>query len=71
MVSGAVNQFFESPVFGSFLEEKIFKEYPHNLLLESFMATGILGGLLFVIYYLRFLWVTMRNIFRSNQRLEI
>ena len=47
--SGAWTQFLESPWFGSSLEEKSTGQYPHNVVLESFMATGIFGGAVFVI----------------------
>lgn len=50
---GAINQFTQSPIYGSSLEEKITRKYPHNVVLESFMATGLIGGLsfLFLILY--------------------
>lgn len=43
----AWNQFIQSPVFGSALEELNTGFYPHNVILESFMATGIMGGVAF------------------------
>ncbi len=51
MLSGGFIQFLQEPFFGSFLEEKIWKEYPHNLVVEAFMATGIIGGTIFVLFY--------------------
>ena len=51
MLSGGFIQFLNEPIFGSFLEEKIHKEYPHNLVVESFMATGMAGGTIFILYY--------------------
>lgn len=50
--NGAVEQFKESPLLGDFLEEKITQQYPHNPILESFMAIGIFGGMLFLLVYL-------------------
>lgn len=47
-ISGAFLQFLSSPIVGSALEEKITGFYPHNVVLESFMATGIIGGLPFI-----------------------
>lgn len=47
----AVDQFLKAPLFGSNYLVDIGKYrglYVHNFVLESFMATGILGGLLFV-----------------------
>ncbi|MBS1590240.1 MAG: O-antigen ligase family protein [Bacteroidetes bacterium] len=53
-LSGAWSQFLDSPFIGSFIEEKMTRQYPHNMVLEAFMALGILGGLLFFVLYLRF-----------------
>jgi hypothetical protein len=63
---GAINQFFDSPIWGSFLEEKKQKVYPHNLIVESFMATGFLGGTLFFIYYLIFFFQSIFVAFKSE-----
>ena len=46
-LANAWDQFLESPIFGSGLEEKISMFYPHNIVVESFMATGIVGGIAF------------------------
>lgn len=43
---GALEQFLESPLWGSSLEERITGSYPHNILLESLMATGFSGGVM-------------------------
>lgn len=48
MFNGALNQFIEHPLTGSALEELTTKYYPHNLLLESLMSLGILGGIMFI-----------------------
>ena len=45
---GAADQFIQSPLFGDSLEEKETRYYPHNVILESFMATGLIGGLPFI-----------------------
>jgi O-antigen ligase len=45
---GAAKQFLESPIVGDALEEKATRFYPHNVVLESFMATGFAGGLAFL-----------------------
>ncbi len=44
----SVQQFLESPVFGSGLEEQVSGGYPHNHILQAFMATGVFGGALYV-----------------------
>ena len=46
-MANAWDQFLESPLFGSGLEEKVFMFYPHNIIVESFMATGVMGGIAF------------------------
>jgi O-antigen ligase len=45
---GALNQFAENPLFGDSLEERRTRYYPHNIILEAFMATGLIGGLPFL-----------------------
>jgi len=44
----ALKQFAGSPLWGSGIVEKHSGFYPHNHIIESFMATGILGGISFV-----------------------
>lgn len=46
---GAWQQFAGSPFIGSAIEEKTIGFYPHNLILEAFMATGVVGGFAFLI----------------------
>ncbi|MGI9360323.1 MAG: O-antigen ligase family protein [Parasphingorhabdus sp.] len=47
MLSGAWQQFLANPLFGSALEERTFRIYPHNVFIESLMATGVVGGAVF------------------------
>ncbi len=47
LIGQAWNQFLEFPLFGSAFVELESRSYPHNLLVESFMATGLAGGALF------------------------
>lgn len=47
--ANAIQQFIENPVFGSAYIELVFQEYPHNPIIESAMASGVLGLLLFVV----------------------
>ena len=42
----AWSQFMENPLTGSAIVERVRVLYPHNLIIESFMAIGIFGGLL-------------------------
>jgi O-antigen ligase len=46
-LQGAWQGFVDNPLLGSGLEEERTREYPHNVVVESFMATGIFGGLAF------------------------
>lgn len=50
--NGAINQFLGSPFFGDGIEERITQFYPHNVILEAFMATGIIGGIPFLMLVL-------------------
>lgn len=49
LYEGAWNQFIRNPVLGSSLVERTWLTYPHNAVLEAFMATGIAGGLAFTL----------------------
>jgi len=49
---GAIKQFVENPIFGDSLEEKSTGFYPHNIVLEGLMATGIVGGLPLIVIVL-------------------
>jgi O-antigen ligase len=46
--NGAWNQFLQNPLFGNAVEEQITQYYPHNLVLEALMATGLIGGIPFI-----------------------
>lgn len=63
---GALNQFLDSPIWGSAIEERVTRQYPHNLILESFMAVGTVGGVLFTFMYLRLAIVVFFNFVKSN-----
>lgn len=43
-----LNEFLNSPLFGSGIEVSSVRFYPHNLILEAFMATGIFGVLFLI-----------------------
>lgn len=51
--ANAIQQFLGSPLFGSAFAELEFSTYPHNLFIETGMATGLVGLLLMgmVIYH--------------------
>lgn len=52
----AWSQFIQNPVFGSALEELNSGFYPHNLIIESFMSTGLVGGIAFCAILILGLW---------------
>lgn len=49
LYQNTLRQIVENPLWGSGLEEKTRGSYPHNHFLEAFMATGILGGISFIV----------------------
>jgi O-antigen ligase len=59
LFAGAWDQFVRNPLFGDAFVERRFMSYPHNILLESMMATGIVGlALLLVVLLLSSLAAT-------------
>lgn len=46
LYTSAWNQFLKFPLTGYGLEDPVFGGYPHNIVIESFMSTGLVGGLL-------------------------
>jgi len=49
MWKGAIQEFLSNPLFGGYFEEQVYKYYPHNIVLEAFMVTGLFGGVAFVL----------------------
>lgn len=45
----SILQFFDSPIFGSGIEEFNVKYVAHNMYLEAFTSTGFLGGMIFFV----------------------
>lgn len=63
-----INSFIHNPFFGEamLLQNDGFKgSYPHNLIIESFMATGFLGGFLFLVWNIRAL-LSIRKVISRN-----
>ena len=50
---GAWQQFLDDPLMGRYVTEQITSFYPHNIYLESLMAVGLLGSILFAIHLLQ------------------
>lgn len=59
----AIKDFLSNPLFGHSIEGT-FGFYPHNLVIESFMATGVLGGL-------AFLWLIGYGLWAATRMLRI
>lgn len=59
----AFGEFLDSPIFGNSLEEQTTLFYPHNVIVEALMATGIVGGVPFIILLVRVL-LQARKLFR-------
>lgn len=57
----AINQFASSPIFGDRFLLRSINHYPHNLILEVLMSTGILGFLFFIFPYLHTLKLSLNN----------
>ncbi len=47
--AGAWQQFTDNPIFGDSMFEKVTGSYPHNSVLESLMATGLVGGIAYLV----------------------
>lgn len=53
--SGAWNDFLSSPFIGKQYVGTYDNFYPHNIFLEVLMATGTLGGIFFLLYFIKFI----------------
>lgn len=63
-LAAGLGDFISSPLLGSRIEESQFGGYPHNIILEALMATGVFGGaLLFVL--LATLFVKAAYVYRA------
>lgn len=64
-ITDAWDQFLEHPVLGSALEERNSMFYPHNINVEAFMATGIFGGVAFLVLSIAGLWASFHLLRRD------
>lgn len=62
------NQFLSNPLFGSSIEESSVKYVAHNMYLESFMSTGLLGGTLFIVICI-FTFLNGKKLLKNNSPL--
>lgn len=65
MAIGAWAQFTDHPLFGSAFVELRYYTYPHNIFLESLMATGVVGAGLLLAYLGATILASMRLILAS------
>ncbi len=63
LLTGGWNQFLSNPFFGDLLEERTTHSYPHNLIVESLMTCGIMGGILMIL-------IQVKSIFQSSKLLN-
>jgi O-antigen ligase len=59
-------QYSEHPVFGSSIVEKNSRMYPHNALIEAFMATGTLFGSIFILIVIIAVWRAIKLVSRNT-----
>lgn len=64
--ANAIQAFVENPVFGSAYTETLTNEYPHNLIIESGMALGVGGLVLFIAICLRGSWQAWKGLRGSS-----
>lgn len=64
----AVSQFISSPLIGDSLVERESRNYPHNHVLEAYMATGIFGGTAFVVILFMGFRYSLRLLNRQDER---
>jgi O-antigen ligase len=63
----AWQQYLNHPIVGSSFVEENSRLYPHNIVIESFMATGTFGGSCFVLLILISLWRSFKLIKRAPE----
>jgi O-antigen ligase len=50
MWAAGLEQFAESPLFGSSLQLDLYNAYPHNIIIEALISTGLLGTVPFLMF---------------------
>jgi hypothetical protein len=60
MGTRAVEEFEAHPLLGDEIVEETYGEYPHNILIEAFMATGFFGGFLYLLLWVRGAYIAWR-----------
>ncbi len=67
----SIKQFKEFPYIGSSLEILKYNTYPHNLFLEGFMSTGVLGGVLISVISIYTLYLSIKLIHQASYKAVI
>jgi hypothetical protein len=67
LIGGAIDQYLNAPWFGSSLDERVSLTYPHNSIIESFMATGIVGGLCFCLVFAAGVFQSLRLVILRDE----
>jgi O-antigen ligase len=62
----AIEQFIQNPLLGDQIFERFDYSYPHNIIIESFMATGMVGGILLLIMLFTVLSIGLRLFINNN-----
>lgn len=57
--SNSISIFFNNPIIGKYIIDPITGFYSHNLIIEAFMSTGFLGGIIFLISLLSVLYISI------------
>lgn len=63
----AWQQFLEHPILGDQFLERTYSHYPHNIYLESLMATGIIGGTIFLSLIVYLLVLVLRHVLNRQK----
>lgn len=66
----AVNEFYENPIIGNaiLIQESISAgNYPHNLIVETLMATGVIGGVVLIIWLIMCLRYSLMSIKKHQE----
>ena len=69
-ISSAWKLFVQAPMFGAALEDPAFRVYPHNIIVEAFMATGVFGGTMLIVLISMTGWLAFQ-LARSSPVLSI
>jgi len=72
-LQSAWSQFLSSPIIGDRFVERVSDFYPHNIILEVLMATGIIGFSVFIVFAFRSVYKSFANLRdkRDNYQLKL